>query len=173
MATKAALSEEEYLRTSYSGVDREFRDGELLERSVPTYFHGRMQGLFFFFFNLYCRAKNIYPTVETRIRLRSGRYVIPDVAVYWPTQPTTGLPEELPLIVIEILSPDDRMSEVVDKLAEYREHAIPHIWLADPDRNAFYVYRDGLNQVQSVYIPEADLEFRFADLGGAGLQAGA
>lgn len=37
MASKASLSEEEYLRTSYSGVDREFRDGDLVERSVPRW----------------------------------------------------------------------------------------------------------------------------------------
>ena len=166
MATKAALSEEEYLRTSYSGVDREFRDGELLERSVPNFFHGELQGDFHDFFRAHRNTRKLYPSVEARIRLRPGRFVIPDVAVFWPNRPTSGLPEELPLIVIEILSPDDRMSDVVGKLQEYRQCGIPHVWLADPERRAFYVYRDGLNQVSAVRIPEVDLELRFAELLG-------
>lgn len=166
MPTKAVVSEEEYLRTSYSGVDREFRDGEVLERSVPAYSHGQMQGLFFVFFWLNCLTRSLFPTIEPRIRLRSGRYVIPDVAVFWPSEPNPGLPEERPLIVVEILSPDDRMSDVIDKLTEYHDSGIPHIWLADPSHKAFYIFRDGLHQVESALVPEVNLELRFAELKG-------
>ena len=164
MPTKAVVSEEEYLRTSYSGVDREFRDGEVLERSVPNFFHGELQLALAGFFRPFRKSKNLHPTVETRIRLRPGHYAIPDVSVFWPNRPATGIPKEMPLIAIEILFPDDRMSEVVAKLSEYRERGVPHVWLADPERGAFYVYSDGLHQVDSIRIPEVDLEFRFANL---------
>ena len=164
MASKASLSEEEYLRTSYSGVDREFRDGDLVERSVPEYSHGNLQGEFYSFFRPFRKDRKIFPSVETRIRLRPGRYVIPDVCVFWPEEPTEEIPESLPLLVIEVLSPDDRMSDVMGKLREYHEAGIAHIWLADPKLRCLYLYRDGLQEVTSAQIPEVNLELRLADL---------
>lgn len=164
MPTKAALSEEEYLRTSYSGVDREFRDGELLERSVPNFAHGRMASRLAAFFESHCKARKVHSAVETRIHLRPGRYVIPDVCVFWPEEPAGEVPEALPLLVIEVLSPDDRMSDVIAKLREYHEAGIAHVWLADPKLRCLYLYSDGLHEVPSARIPEVDLELRFAEL---------
>ena len=53
MGTKAAISEEEYLHTSFPGVDCEYRDGELVERALPEYIHGRAQ-LELYFFSNFC-----------------------------------------------------------------------------------------------------------------------
>jgi Uma2 family endonuclease len=164
MASKAALSEEEYLRTSYSGVDREFRDGDLVERSVPNFAHGRMAARLAAFFESNRVARNVHSAVETRIRLRTGRYVIPDVCVFWPEEPIEEIPESLPLLVIEVLSPDDRMSDVMGKLREYHEAGVAHVWLADPKLRLLYLYRDGLQEVTSAQIPEVNLELRLADL---------
>lgn len=164
MATKAALSEEEYIRTSYSGVDREFRDGELLERSVPEYSHGTLQGELYSFFRPFRKDRKIFPSVETRIRLRPGRYVIPDVCVLWPDEPAAEIPESLPLLVVEVLSPDDRMSDVIAKLREYHDAGVPHVWLADPKLRCLYLYRDGLHEVTTARLPEVDIELRLTDL---------
>jgi Uma2 family endonuclease len=83
------------------------------------------------FFFVQRRAKNLFPAISTRVRLRPGRYVVPDVSVFWPNKPTTAIPEFLSLVIIEVPSPDERLSAVIDKLAEYHEYGIPHIWLAD------------------------------------------
>jgi hypothetical protein len=48
MPTKTAISEEEYLTTSFEH-DPEYRDGELLERSMPIFKHGEVQGIFMVF----------------------------------------------------------------------------------------------------------------------------
>ena len=51
-----------------------------------------------------------------------------------------------PDLVIEILSPDDTLTEVADKCAEYFRAGIPGIWVAD--RKALYSYgEDGLRLV--------------------------
>jgi hypothetical protein len=52
MGTKTAVSVEEYLHTSFPGVDPEYRDGELTERAPPDYLHGRTQALVGAFFGL-------------------------------------------------------------------------------------------------------------------------
>jgi Uma2 family endonuclease len=53
------------------------------------------------------------------MKLREGRYLIPDFAVFWRTKPPL-VPDAPPLIAIEILSPDDRLTAVREKLEEYR-----------------------------------------------------
>ena len=165
MPIKAALSEEEYLRTSFPGVDQEYRDGELVERSVPNFFHGDIQLSLGVFFKNRPNLK-LFPSSEARLRLRPGRYIIPDISVFWPEKPTTNIPESRPLIVIEILSPDDRMSEVRNKLQEYAEWGVTHIWLVDPHARVLYLFRDGLREVKSFTVPEVELEVTVADIFG-------
>jgi Uma2 family endonuclease len=158
MATKAALSEEEFLRTSFPDVEKEYRDGEVLERSMPNYAHSKAQGRFAVFFGVREKSHGVFPCPELRLRLRTGRYVTPDICVFWPREPQMPVPEILPLIVIEILSPDDKLAEVRDKLQEYRDWGVAHVWLTDPERRIFYVYDHGLLEVPSYQVPELNLE---------------
>jgi hypothetical protein len=44
MATLVSVPVEEYLRTTYH-PDREYVDGQLVERNVGGYFHSMLQGL--------------------------------------------------------------------------------------------------------------------------------
>lgn len=37
-----------------------------------------------------------------------------------------------PLIVIEILSPEDRVSRYKERLEDYRRMGVPNIWVIDP-----------------------------------------
>jgi len=43
MGAKSALSVEQYLHTSFPDLDKEYRDGELVERCLPTFEHGEIQ----------------------------------------------------------------------------------------------------------------------------------
>jgi Uma2 family endonuclease len=36
------------------------------------------------------------------------------------------------LIAIEVLSPEDRHSKVQEKVEDYRQFAVPNIWVVDP-----------------------------------------
>ena len=132
MATKAAVSEEEYLGTSFPDLDREYRDGEILERTLADFDHAQTQGELYSFFRPLRGSHRFFPATEMRLCLRPGRHVVADLAVFWPDRPTAKPPEMPPFIVVEILSPDDRMSEVRDKLREYVEAGVRHVWLADP-----------------------------------------
>jgi Uma2 family endonuclease len=158
MATKAALTEEEYLRTSFPDLDREFRDGEVIERSMPDWFHSRTQLRFGVYFATRESALNISVGPELRVKLRAGRHVIPDVAVFWPAEPPGSVPDRLPLIAIKVVSPDDRLADVLDKLREYADVGVPHIWLVDPRRKLFYRFYGGsLHEVQRYSVDELAL----------------
>jgi Uma2 family endonuclease len=154
---------EEYLHTAFPDLDKEYRDGEILERSQPDYLHGKTQGLVVTFFLALSDRLSLYPCVETRMRIRPGRYLIPDVAVFYPVEPT-GVPDTPPLVAIEVLSPDDRMSEVREKLEEYRTWGVPHVWLIDPRFRRFYMCDASLIEQATLQIPELDIELTSKDI---------
>ena len=156
MRTKVSMPVEEYLHTGFPGVDCEYRDGELVERTLPEYIHGRTQALIVFFFELLRKQLSVFASVETRVKLREGVYLIPDVSVFWPTPPVS-VPDSPPLVAIEVLSPDDRMAAVREKLQEYRAWGVGHVWLVDPRSRRLYTCDTGLTEVTSFFIPELNL----------------
>lgn len=103
VATTALLSEEEYLRTSFPGGDREFHGGELRERGLPAYSHGKTITELSYWFRR--RAKRF--TFGLRRRFESAW-----LPVFWPTEPDSGAdpPAFGPLIAIEVVSSDDSCS---------------------------------------------------------------
>lgn len=163
MGAKTGLSVEEYLHTSFPDLDREYRDGELVERSLPDYLHGKTQLLLAAFFAALRKQLSIFPCTETRMKLRTGRYAIPDLAVFWPDEPPR-LPEAPPVIVIEILSLDDRLAEVRDKLEEYKAWGAAHVWLVDPHSRRMYTCETGLVETPSLKVSELGVEITGADI---------
>ena len=92
------------------------------------------------------------------MKLRPGRVLIPDVTVFAPNEPDERFPAALPLVVIEILAPEDRHTEVHRKLQEYRQWGVPNIWLIDPELRKLYVFSAGLSEVPSYRLPEYEVE---------------
>jgi Uma2 family endonuclease len=54
-----------------------------------------------------------------------------------------------PELIIEILSPGDRWSDVMDKLEEYFAIGTLMVWLVDPQRRKIQVFRS-INQVEQL-----------------------
>ena len=157
MSVQTAIPLDEYLHSSFPGPDREFRDGELVARSMPDYLHGKCQLLLGGFFLARREQLRVYPCSETRIRLPGRRVLIPDVAVFHPVEPS-GVPDSPPLVAVEILSPDDPLSEVRAKLEEYRAWGVPHVWLVDPHSRRLYSCEERLHEVESLKIGELGIE---------------
>lgn len=151
MDARSAISVAEYLHTSFPDLDREYRDGELVERSLPDYLHATTQYLLLMFFGALRTKIKLFPRPELRMKIRTGRYVIPDVAVFAGSTPA-AVPDTPPLIAIEILSPDDRLVE--EKLEEYRQWGVVHVWLVDPHSRRMYIWDGVLREVAHYEIPE-------------------
>ena len=132
MGVGTLISEAEYLRTSYT-PDCEFEDGVLIERNTGTKDHSRLQGALIAYFYRRRKAWQIHVFPEVRIRIRDGKYLIPDVCVVSGPEPAEQIFEHPPLIVIEILSPDDRMIRVNEKVRQWREFRVPYVWVIDPE----------------------------------------
>ena len=158
------MTVETYLRTSFPNPDREYRDGKLFLRSWPDNLHSRAQGLIGAFFGERRHAFPIYPALSVRLKLRETVYLVPDVAVFYPTEPQVRFPDTPPLVAIEILSLDDKMTDVRDKLAEYRTWGVPHVWLVDPHSKRMYTCDSGLVEVSTLRIRELGVEVKPSDI---------
>jgi len=165
MATKIQVPVEEYLRTSFAGPDREYLNGEIVERNVGSNRHSKAQGcLTGYFYNLRSQF-SLHIRPEIRMHVGKQKYRVADVAVYEGEEPQGAVPAETPLVVIEILSPDDRMSETLEKLSEYRAWGVRHVWMVDPDSRSLYTYGDsGLREVNSFQLPEYGVRIALDDL---------
>ena len=80
-------------------------------------------------------------------------------------KPAELVPSVPPFLIVEIVSREDRHTEIVEKFEEYRAWGVPHIGLADPWRRQLSVYGpEGLSAVKSFRIPELDLEVSAAGI---------
>ena len=94
-----------------------------------------------------------YP--ELRHRLTQTLVRIPDLVIFAGPEPEEDVPTVPPLVAVEILSPDDRATLVLEKLREYDHFGAEQIWLIDPEKQELYAYSHGiLSQVREFVIPE-------------------
>jgi Uma2 family endonuclease len=133
------LSIDEYLHTSYK-PDVHFVDGEIEERNVGEYDHGKIQTLIAVLFTNHEDEWATDAIVEQRMRIGSSRVRICDVAVLQAGAPREQVTATPPLICIEILSPKDRISRAELVLADYFAMGVPNIWLIDPYKRAAYTF---------------------------------
>jgi Uma2 family endonuclease len=121
---------EEYLGTSYR-PDCDYVDGEVRERNVGKYEHARIQALLARWFGNHEQDWRVQVVTEQRVRVSPTRVRIPDVALL----PLGAQPDVIvaaPLLVIEILSPDDTYSETQERTQDYREMGVGTVWIIDP-----------------------------------------
>src|SRR5579885_1637266 len=139
MAT-ALISVEEYLRTSYK-PGCEYIDGVLRQKSLPTYDHAFVQSRLIALISALYRAYLALP--ELQCKIREGEYLIPDVAILEASKPQRPSPTEPIFAGIEILSPEDRVGQMLAKCEEYHAWGVTHCWVIDPERKTAWVYRKG------------------------------
>jgi Uma2 family endonuclease len=130
MATAAHISLSEYLETSYR-PDCEYVDGEIRERNVGKWEHARVQALLAAWFAVHEKEWGVMVSTEQRIQVSNFRIRVPDLVVLAAgLQPDVLI--EPPLLVIEILSPDDTYSDTQERAGDYRAMGVGTVWIVDP-----------------------------------------
>lgn len=157
---------EEYLTMSFS-PDREYLDGEIRERIAGEYPHSKVQRRLMALFEQMARSRSLHPAPELRIQVTPTRYRVADLAVFAGEEPAENVPSRPPLVIVEILSRDDRWVEVVEKLEDYRQWGVRHIWLVDPWLHKLSVYsQEGIRQTEALEIPELEARLTAAEIVG-------
>lgn len=134
------VSPEEYLATYFEDGDREYVDGEIWEINVGEIDHGTTQGTIFAWFFNRRQELGLFPITEVRTQVTPTRFRIPDVAVVRGGKPRGRILTEPPFLVVEILSPDDRVSRMEDRIDDYLRFGVCWIWLIDPASGKGHVY---------------------------------
>jgi Uma2 family endonuclease len=127
------ISVREYLRTSFS-PDCEYVDGRIEERNVGEKWHSILQKYLTMLFGFHEAAWGIVVYPELRTKVSGTKFRIPDVLVTRAGVQFEHVLDSPPLIAIEILSPDDRLSDLQRKISEYLQFGIEHVWIFDPQR---------------------------------------
>jgi Uma2 family endonuclease len=142
VTTLAHIPIEEYLRTIYE-PDEDYVDGTVEERNLGEYDHNAAQKVLLFWFARHEKQWGIRVIQEQRIRLSSTRVRIPDVSIF----PREFLIEQVftrpPLIAIEVLSPEDRHSQMQEKINDYRSFGVSKVWIFDPKQRTGWDASDG------------------------------
>jgi Uma2 family endonuclease len=128
-----------YLATSYR-PDCEFLDGELLERNVGEWDHGRLQGLLSTYLCNREKQWGILVVLAQRVQVSPTRFRVPDIAVVAGPPPAGPILVEPPFLCIEILSPRDRMMEMQERIDDYLNFGVRYVWLLHPRQRRAFVY---------------------------------
>lgn len=127
----------------------ELRHGEVIELSRPTSPHGIVSSAVATELTQYARRvrRGFVTSNDSGVVLseKPGTVVGPDVAYFTDTNKfdnvTPKWAETPPVLAVEVLSPNDKMSEVNEKIAEYLLSGVKVVWLADYEQKKVTVYR--------------------------------
>ena len=140
MAISTQVTVEEYLRTSYE-PDCEYVDGEVLDRNVGEQDHSYVQKRLLVFLSLREQQWGIYALQEWRMRVNQKRYRVPDLVIIAGPRPKgERVLATPPMVAVEILSPEDRMSRMHQKVAEYLAFGVRYVWILDPETKEAFVH---------------------------------
>lgn len=132
---------EEYLK---GDGNSEYIDGIVVQRNVGTPKHSALQKILIVHLAAFEKALNLAVRPECRTRIADTRYRVPDILVMSrPFEQTDRVVLDAPLVVIEILSPDDRMKATLERFHEYEKLGVRHIVQMDPEDQTTYVFEQG------------------------------
>ena len=166
MGSATLVSVSEYLSTDYS-PDCDYVDGEVLERNVGEKDHGRLQALLIGLLLRLEEQLGIWVVLEQRVQVSPTRYRVPDICVIAGPEPKEQIFTQPPFLCIEILSPEDRMSRMQEKIDDYLRFGVRYVWLVNPETKRAYVFtsegmvevKDGVVKTKSpdIAVPLAEI----------------
>jgi Uma2 family endonuclease len=147
MSTATRVSLEEYLNTEYE-PDCDYVDGVFEERNVGKNRHSETQSLIVGLLLALRRQYGFRVMTEQRVQVSPTRVRIPDVCLV-PREDRDEVTQRPPLLWVEVLSPDDRFSQVLNRLQDCLRFGVKTIWIIDPYSNTAWTLRpEGLTQAE-------------------------
>jgi len=160
------VSVEQYLSTGYD-PDCEYDDGLIVERNLGEFEHSFLQTLLATIFTNGMDRWGVFGLIEQRVQIRPRRFLVPDVCVLRLGLPREKILTRPPLIVIEIMSPEDTIRRVSAKAIEYLDFGVEYIWVIDPGARVVYSgTKSGLQPVPSgeLSVPGTSILVRVSEL---------
>jgi Uma2 family endonuclease len=150
------ISVADYLDSVFE-PDRDYVDGALEERNAGEWDHAELQLRLGAYLLGQYDSSGIRVATELRIRVTATRFRVPDISVFLK-DPGERVPTQPPFLCIEILSPEDRMSRIEERITDYLRMGVPYVWVLDPQTRQAYVATpaEGLKEVRTGILATAE-----------------
>lgn len=162
MSTKTLLTSEDLWKMVANGSRYELSKGELVPMSPVGVRHGAVVSNLNRMLGDYVKQKGlglVGPEIGFRLERNPDTLRAPDVAfISRKRYEEKGIPDKFadfpPDLAVEVLSPEDTVSEILRKVEEYLAAGVPLVWIVDPATQTVTVYRS----LQDVKVLTADQE---------------
>ena len=150
--TPKLMTADEFADLPDDGMRHELVRGELRTMAPPGFQHGKSGSRFGRSLDRHVEEKQLGEviTTETGYRLTTEPDTVraPDVAFLSTDRlmaagDVTGYFPGAPDLVVEVISPNDRYTDVDEKVAEWLEHGTLLLFVVDPRRQTVAVHRPG------------------------------
>ncbi|MGD0646999.1 MAG: Uma2 family endonuclease [Acidobacteriaceae bacterium] len=138
------LSKQEYLYGAYKKWpgdwegDFDYVDGMLVRHDWGDYPHSTMQAHLMGWLGKFMSDWQIYVRPSLTLQITTARFRVPDFAIFDHKPAAEGsATTTVPLVVIEVLSPEDTMMHVAALVADYQSMGIANIWIVDPKQTGW------------------------------------
>jgi Uma2 family endonuclease len=166
MATSALIPVSEYLKTSYR-PDCDYVDGEVQERNLGEQDHSEIQSRLILLLGAAENEPYIWVNPELRVQVKPTRFRVPDVCVRRADAPSEQIVRTPPLLLIEILSPEDTFASTRTRVRDYLEMGVPEVWVIDPATRTVLVSRGALMEEHTegeLAVGDTPVRLRLSDL---------
>jgi Uma2 family endonuclease len=153
IATSSKMTAEDFLiwgsRPENVGRRCELENGEIIDVPPPKHPHGIYCWLVIKILTEYIvrRGAGYMCTNDTGMIVQRNPDTVrgADAILFLQTksdeQISPGYIEDIPNLVVEVLSPDDRPGKTNRRIEQYLRRGIPLVWLIDPEERVVTVYR--------------------------------
>ncbi len=128
----------------------ELVDGRIVRMSPTNYRHGRIEFRIAAALDAYARPRRLGLVLTGEVgvytrrdpdRVRGADVLFVTHDTYGRRSPALAYLDVAPDLIVEVLSPEDRVVEMNQKLGEYFEIGVRMVWVADPEARAIQAYR--------------------------------
>jgi Uma2 family endonuclease len=164
MASTTLISATEYLKSTYR-PDCDYVDGRVEERNVGEHDHAALQAALILWFGQHQQEWNIEVLPEQRIQVSPTRFRVPDVCLLSLDQLVEQVLSRPPLACIDILSPEDTMRRMQERIDDYRQFGVANIWILDQGtRRAYDCCPSGWLEAAEFEIPNTPIRLVLSDI---------
>jgi Uma2 family endonuclease len=167
--TETLLTAEEFLHLPDNGRLSELVRGRIVMMNMPGYLHGVVCGNIVHELKTFLKGRDLGTVLsnDSGVVTKRGPDTVrgADVSFYSYERMAKGVhprgyPTAVPELIFEVLSPDDRRKEVLDKVTDYLKAGVVTVCIVDPDEETV--------EVQSAGAPAealtADQELKFTQM---------
>ncbi len=115
----------------------EYWFGQPVQEAMPTWIHSMLQKIIMRLLD----DAGYESGAEVKLKISADFQPLPDISAVLPGQVELPYPTRPVEVVVEILSPDDKFSQVLEKCQFYGDLGIKNIYVVDPEARQIWSWR--------------------------------